>query len=363
MKVIAEAAVLRRAVRLLSSVEKNVYPIALTARVDGGSGSLNIDTFENNKFVSLSLSADVLEEGRVIITSRHLPYLDVDHSTVLINTRKDGLKITPPGYVIAHFAGDLSTAPVHLPLGSATFQLNDIKVLFRRVLFAVGDDTDPQHNFRCVRLECGGASMKAVGGDRRVIAISDIPKGSPYVGTFTLPKGGVYLLNKLEGDLITLTFYERAIRFSVSGEIMCDILMPELAVPFPNYREVLDIRGNTILTADSETLCRQIKAAKKVSEKMYIVMKYDSSGVKQKPRFFGGEDDGQSRIDNFLDNAEWSGDELKIALNASTLEEAVENAGSKVKVSFTNDMGPLAVTGESDDYIAVMSPYSPREKR
>jgi hypothetical protein len=365
MRITTAGAMLKRVVRLLGSVEKNVYPLSLAARKDigTGSGSVTIETLEHQKFVSISFSADVMEEGNIIFTSRYLPYLDTDHDTVTIYSRKDYITVRGAyDYNIPHYAGEVPRAPSHLPVGSATFSLGDIKGLFKRVLFAVGDDSDPHHNFRCIRLECKSDALRAVGGDRRVFALSQIPKGSPYVGNFTLPKGGVYFLNKLEGDLITLTFYDNAIRFTVSGEIMCDVLMPELAVQFPNYSEFLDIRGNTVLEADTSMLMTHISAVRKVSDKLFLSLKYDGRSVKQPPRLFAREDEGQSQFNAFIEG-EWSGTELKLALNARTFMEAVSQAGSKVKVSFTNDMGPLAVTGEGDGYMAVMLPYSPVEKR
>lgn len=130
---------------------------------------------------------------------------------------------------------------------------------------------------------------------------------------------------------------------------------------FPDYGRVLDVKGNTFLSGSREELLANVQAVRKVSEKMYISMQRHGDGVARPTRMFAREEDGGAC--NAFVPTTWDGDELKIAVNARTFCDAVEQARGKVKVSFTNDMGPLSVTGESDDYIAVMLPYSQPEKR
>ena len=351
---------LRRAIRLLSNKEKHVYPISLSASTQGETGSVTISTLEGIKFVSLSFNAEVHEEGEVLFSSRFLPYFDIEGDEVEFARKKGSFSVKSTyEYSIPLYFGEKPHCVKTDPFGSVTFKLDDIKNLFRRVLFAIGDDTDARHNFRCVLLECSANHMKAVGCDRRVVAMSKLLKGSPYRGKFVLPKGGMYIINKMEGDMVALTFYRNAIGFSTSGEIMCDVYIPEFAVSFPRYSDIMGVQGNTFIYGDREKLLTYISALRKVSNEIILHLRFDNY-VKQHARMQARDDEGsRCSIQTDLD---WDGDEIKIKLNARTIEGAIENARGKVTVAFTNDRGPLSVTGEGDDYISVMLPYSPAEK-
>lgn len=371
MKFTASAAMFKKGWRLLSSVEKKIYPISMSARGGGGGspGSITLMTLEENKFVSISFTGEVEAEGEVMFTSQYLPYFEGDHEVVTVTARKDSFTIKGScDFTVPIYRGIWPAAPTKQPIGSATFEISDIKQLFKRVFFAVGDDSDPSHNFRCLLLECYSDRIRAVGADRRLVALSEISKGSSYMGSFVLPKGGVYAINKLDGgerEMVTLTFYEGGIMFSSFGDLMCDIYMPEIWTK-PTiciYRRFVDdIKGNTFLTCDKSILLGKIEDVRKVSDVMFIAMKYDSSGVKQATRFFAREAEGAAQV-NAIVPATWNGDELKIAINARTFYNAVEQARGLVTVTFTNNMGPLVIEGEGTDYRTVMLPYSWVEKR
>ena len=140
---------------------------------------------------------------------------------------------------------------------------------------------------------------------------------------------------------------------------MCDVYIPEFAVSFPRYSDIMGVQGNTFIYGDREKLLTYISALRKVSNEIILHLRFDNY-VKQHARMQARDDEGsRCSIQTDLD---WDGDEIKIKLNARTIEGAIENAKGKVTVAFTNDRGPLSVTGEGNDYISVMLPYSPAEK-
>lgn len=364
MRFTVQSALISKALRLLASVEKKEYPVSVSARKDTGSpGSVTITTLEAGiKFVSLGMSADVAEEGDVLFSSKYLRWLESDQASVMVITKKDCIEIRAAyNYRVPFSTETVPSIPDHAETGSATFRLADCKELFRRVLFAIGDDKDPRHNFRCVQLECTGEFLRAVGGDRRIIAVSQIAQASAYTGRFVLSKGGIYTIQKLEGDMVTLAFCDKGIKLSSCGEIMCDMYLPELGITFPSYDDVIDVKGNTVITADRETLLSFLTAMRKVSDRLQLSMKHVGY-QKEKPRGYAREIEGPAQFEGYIP-ADWEGDDLKIIVNAATLYEAVENAGSKVKIRFTNNGGPFSVSGHGDDYVAVMMPYSPVETR
>jgi len=366
MKFIVENALLKKVVRLLNFHEgpkKNVYPVSLSARKSESiQGSVSISTLEGVKFVSIHFNAEVSAEGEALFPSKYLPYFDGESDVVRVTKTKRHLEIETHGhYAIPHHRGEVPELPQAEPRGSVTFELSEIKTLFNKVLFASGDDSDQRHNMKCILLDCSTDCIKAVGADRTVVAVSRLSKGSPYKGRFVLPKGGVETIGRLDGDMVTLTFYERAVAFSTCGEIMVDVHMPEFASPFPRYEETMDVNGNTFLYGEKPVLLSSIAAAKKTSADLTLTLKH-LNYIKQMPKFFAREMDGGSHYCRRVP-LEWTGDDIRIRVNAKTLAQAIEQTTGKVTVAFTYDIGRLSITGEGDDYRAVMVPYSPAEER
>lgn len=366
MKFMVNSTIFKKGRKLLSSVEERTYPISMSARKEDGSlGSITLTTLEERKFVSISFTGEVEEEGEVMFTSQYLSFFEGDNDEITVVSKDNSFSIRGScDFTVPIYRGIPPSAPAKQPVGSATFELSDIKLLFKRVLFAVGDDLNPRHDFTCLLLECHSDRIRAVGGDRRLVSLSEIPKGSSYIGSFTLPKGGIYAINKLDGALVTLTFYDGGIMFSSSGELMCDIYMPGAGSKpaIWNYGSFVNVKGNTFLTCEKDLLLRKIEEVRKVSEQMSIALKYDGNGVRKQVRIFAREDNGEAQV-NTIFPADWKGDDLKIFVNARTFYDAVEQTTGIVKVSFTNNMGPLLVEGEGDDYRTVMLPYSCVEKR
>ena len=130
--------------------------------------------------------------------------------------------------------------------------------------------------------------------------------------------------------------------------------MPEFACPFPRYDEALDVKGNTFLSGDRGDLLSCISAVRKVSDRLTISMKY-SNYAKQAPRFYARESDGTSQFNAHVP-LEWTGDDLKINVNAKTFSGAIEQVSGRVTIAFTNNMGKFLIKGETDDFMAVMLP-------
>lgn len=366
MKFSVNAVLLLKALRLLTSSDKHSFLIIMSARAAPGEGEgcLIFQTLEGQKYVTLSLAANVTEEGEVRFDSSYLPYFDCgrdgEKESITISSKKASFLIRGAcDFTVPLIDFCPQQVPSRQAIGSATFDLTDLKQLFKRVLFAVGDDSGPS-DFSCMLLEFYSATLRAVGGDRRLVSVADVIKGSPYEGIFSLPKSGVAVINKLDGDIVTLTFHEEGITVSSFGEVMCDIYMPALAkkAAISGYGSLFDeFRGHTFLNCDKEVLLAMIEAIRKVSEQLYIAMKYDGHGVQQPPRMFARQQDGPAQV-NATVPAQWEGLELKIAVNAKSLQQAVEQATGKVRISFSSNLGPMIIEGEGGNYRTLLLPYS-----
>ena len=359
---------MKKATKILGSVRNADCPVRLTAVKAEGEGSLSINTVEDMKLITISLFASVMEEGTVTIPSRYLRILDDMEGQITIEKAKDCLAIKgASSYSVPFYSGEIAQMRESLPVGSVTFELREIKDLFRKVIFATGDDDE--YGFDCILLECASDCIKAVCTDRRIIAISRLKKGSPYKGSFLLHKSGVNVLSKIDGDMITMTFFEdiesrskrKAVQFSVSGEIMVDILMPEFSLIFPRCEEVLDLKTNTTLSGAKGDFLRAIGDNRKLSREVTVSL-WHTGYVKNKPRLSSREDNGASTVETYVD-LDWRGDDIKTKLNAKTFESAIAHCDGRAIVRFSSDKGPLFIGGEDDSYLCVMMPYTAAEKR
>ncbi len=351
----AEAQTLKKLCRVFHAGE---YPIAFRAHL-GDPGHVCVSAYDGVKFIQGSFDALVIEAGEVISSSKYLDrvvrlegsvtmrYLNED---IMI---KDGIRlfhiplITPDGpYLIPDD---------RKPLGSITMELDAIKMLIRRVRFATG--SGEKTGFDCVLLEFGDF-IRAVGCDKRTLAVAKMLQGSPYRGTFLLPKQGLDVISKLDGDMTTLTLYERGIGISVGGEVMFDIYIPEREGPFPIYEEILKVPVNTTMRCLKEELMSVLSDVRLHSDEVSMVFTYVSY-AKQAPRFRARDDNG-AHMERSC--GQWEGRDLRIKANARVIEQAVGNISGTVTFSFSNDLGPFSISNDKDDYIAVLQSYAPGRK-
>ena len=350
-----EAPILKSLCRVFHISE---YPLAFDAH-PGDPGHVRVSAYDGAKFMQGSFDALVIEEGEVIFSSKYLDRVVRLEGTVTMRYLNEDIMIRddlrPFHIPLMIPAGPYLMPENKRPLGSITIELDALKTLIRRVRFATG--VGEKTGFDCVLLEFGDF-IKAVGCDRRTLAVAKVLQGSPYKGRFLLPKQGLDVLSKLDGDMTTLTLYNGGIGLSVGGEVMFDIYIPERGAPFPSYEEILKIPVNTTMRCSQEELMSVLSDMRLHSEEVSIAFTY-TSYAKQPPRFRARDDDG-AHMERSC--GRWEGRDLKVKANARVIEHAIENISGTVTFRFSNDLGPFSISNDKDDYIAVLQTYAPGRK-
>lgn len=365
MKCSIKSDLIKKALRILSPCESLTLPVSVKVRSD----SVELKLFDGIKFTTLSFSADVEREGEVIFAARYLKYLvGLSEDSMVLQKYKDYLSFKGVGEFKIPFSSESEPCvPDTKPVGSVTTELPELKGLFLKVAFAAGSDgigDTEGYDFRCIMLECSD-SLRAVATDRRVLAVASIPKGSPYKGTFNLPRAGVNVLSKVGGDMITLSFFEQAIGFSISdADMHCDIYIPESTMFLHKFEEILAVEGKTTLTGEKSVFQSVLSSMRKVnSYELEIRMDYDSDYIKRQPRFYVREPEGSS-AECYAAGLDWQGEELKVKVNSKTLSDAIDRAeDGPVVISFTNDRSPYSLEDKTGRYKVILSSYSPAERR
>ena len=354
-----EAQTLKKLCRVFHTGE---YPISFEAHL-GDPGHVCVSAYDGIKFMQGAFDADVIEEGEVILSSKYLDRVGPLEGTVMMRclnkevTLRDAIRpfhvplITP--------AGPYLMPENKKPLGSITIELDEIKKLIGRVRFATGTKETMGFGFDCVFLEFSGDFIKAVGCDRRTLAVAKVPQGSPYRGRFLLPKQGLEVISKLDGHMTTLTLFDRGVMLSVEGEIMFEIYIPERRGNFPSYEDILKIQANTTMRCSRDELLSVLADMSLHSNEVSIAFTF-TSYAKQPPRFRARDPHG-AHMERFT--GQWEGRDLKVKVNAEVIERAVENISGIVTFRFSNDEGPFSITSEDDNFVSVLLPYSCAEKK
>jgi DNA polymerase III sliding clamp (beta) subunit (PCNA family) len=334
------------------------YPISFHAH-PGDPGHVCVSAYDGIKFIQGSFDAMVIEAGEVIFSSEYLDravrlegpvtmrYLNED-ITIKDDVRPFHIPLITPD-------GPYLMPENKMPLGSITIELDAIKTLIRRVRFATG--VGEKSGFDCVLLEFGDF-IRAVGCDKRTLAVAKVLQGSPYKGRFLLPKQGLDVISKLDGYMATLTLYGRGIGISVGGEVMFDIYIPERGATFPSYEEILKIPVNTTMRCSQEELMSVLSDMRLHSDEVSMTFTY-ASYAKQAPRFRARDDNG-AHMERSC--GRWEGRDLKVKANARVIEQAVENISGTVTFGFSNDLGPFSISNDRNDYVAVLQSYAPGRK-
>lgn len=318
-------------------------------------------TYDGVKFVQCSMDANVHEGGEVVFPAQYLGLLNVVEGVVSVRCSgsmeiKDGVRSFRVTLQPSH-EGVCMSMPAVEQLGSLTVELPKLQTLIKRVRFATG--TAESQGFDRVLLGFG-EEIRAVGCDRRSIAVARLLQGSPYKGEFLLPKEGLDVLGRLSGDLCTLTIYRSGVAVTVDGEVMFDIYVPEHSCKFPNVDESLDHAVNTTMKCDRDELYSVLRDTRAVSDKVNINLGYHGY-VKQFPKFTS-RDDNNAQAKRTLKKAEWDGEELRLQVNARVLMQAIEHLEGEVELRFLGHNGPYSVCS-GDEFVALLLPYAAGERK
>lgn len=358
MKFHVDASVLKRLCRVFHS---GTHPISFNAYL-GDHNYVSASGYDGFKYMHATFNADVYDGGEVIIPARYLSVIPYLEDRVLMHyLTSDKLSLRDPArqFLIPSEKPDRPyLMPERMTLGSITVELKELKTLIKRVRFATG--IDDRLGFDCVLLQFGD-HIKAVGCDRRTVAVARMQQGSPYCGKFHLPKRALEVITDLDGDMVSLTFHPNGVGLSVVGEIMVDIYMPERVGHFPSYEALLDVPVNTTLQCRQDDLASILADMRLVSDKVNI--KCGHEGYVKLFARFRARDESDAAVERYLKGGNWDGADLKVNVKGRVVEQAIEHIAGVVTFRFSNDMGPFSITSEDESFVAVLMPYSGAEKK
>jgi hypothetical protein len=177
----------------------------------------------------------------------------------------------------------------------------------------------------------------------------------------------VNAIRGIKGDMVSLQVYEQGIGFNITGDILCDFRFSKYVIPedksqFPDVASWLDgMLPRQQITGSTDELLEALDAIKYAGDEMLIKLHHKSGYVKQLPRF-STKDESVGRRSEYHVNMDWAGDDISIKVDRTALYRAVQNAGDKVVITFTNETAPFRVQSVDGSYVCGIPRFSPQEK-
>lgn len=333
--------------------------------ISATNGAVTLAAYDGVKHISCSSDAEVIQPGNAVVSAKSLALIEkCVYGAALFSIKGNKIVVTGPEGILSIpiIPEPFPAMPPKKQAGSVTLEAARLKSAVKKVLFAAGIH-EAAGDFNCLKVVAGSGDLSITACDKRTYAICRLPVGSPYQGVFFIPKDGLKVVQKIEGDMLTLTFCQGALGFSAVSNVAVDILIPEYAGGrFPSNGDMLGTIPKSELRCDASELASLLSAAVSVSEELAITFGYSSGGyVKEPVRFRVSNPDGMAfeRSPGF----EWSGIEMKIKVNAKTLLNAVENLSGGVKLFFSGDLMPNLIKSDDGEFTAAIMTYSSAEKK
>jgi len=352
-----DAQVLKKLCRVF---HPGIYSISFNSH-SGGPGHVRVNAYDGATFMEAFFDAVVIDEGGSIFSAEYIDRLTRVDGEVVVRYEDGGITLRD-GLRPFHIPCSVPEGPYLMPeninaKGSITIELSQLKRLFNRVRFATGMPKTGGFDLNYVLREFG-EYIRAVGCDRRTLAIAKVLQGSPYQGRFLLPKLGVEVISRLDGDLAVLTIYDTGIGVEVVGDIIFSTYIPEHRGNFPGYLEILKFPVYTTMTCSHSELDSILADILLHSEILHMTFAYRSY-AKLPPRFRARDGKG-AHVERIA--GQWQGRDLKIRANARVTANAIEHISGRLTFRFSHDRGSFSIMNEEQDFIAVLQPYAPERK-
>jgi hypothetical protein len=255
--------------------------------------------------------------------------------------------------------------PRSAPLANVTLELKALQSIISKVSWIAENGTD-LFNGLCVKFVCSDR-LTAIASNGFVAAVAHTPHDSQYRGSLLVALEAVNAIRGIKGDMVSLQVYEQGIGFNITGDILCDFRFSKYVIPedksqFPDVASWLDgMLPRQQITGSTDELLEALDAIKYAGDEMLIKLHHKSGYVKQLPRF-STKDESVGRRSEYHVNMDWAGDDISIKVDRTALYRAVQNAGDKVVITFTNETAPFRVQSVDGSYVCGIPRFSPQEK-
>lgn len=363
MKLRVDALILKR---LFKVFRPGDYSLSFSAHL-GDPGHVTACAYDGIKFIRATFDALVSEEGEAILSSKYLDRVERLEGEVLVRCFNEEFllkdKLRPFYIPVVGPTGPYAMPENKVVEGIVSLTLDALKLLVRRVKFATG--VMKSANLDCILFKFGGC-IKAIGCDRRSVAVAKTEQTGVYEGQFILDKQAADVIGLLDGGKTTLTFYNgggnieanRGIGIQVEGDITFHVYIPERSGSFVSYEGALSPSMNSTLVVKQPDMMSVIADMRLHSDEMEICLAYESY-VKRAPRFKARDAEG-AHMARYTGT--WEGNDIKLKVNARVIEQAIENISGEVTFGFSNHQGAYSIRAADGRYMAILKPYANERK-
>jgi DNA polymerase-3 subunit beta len=330
-------------------------------------GELHVSATDLDISVSGDHACEVLREGGVAVSARHLYEIVKALPEATVNLKKmpnNHLEVRSGAAefrIVGLPAEDFPALPRFDKVAFVSVEAQLLLDLIEKTAFAVSSD-ETRYNLNGVFFEpaAGAVRMVATDGHRLSLAEAKVEGDFKLKKGVILPKKGLYELKKLLSEAVEgpegsskgdLGFVESSAIFRRPGVVLAMRLIEGM---FPDYRQVIPKAGEKVVTLGRlrflDTLRRVSLLAADKAHTVKLELAKDSL------RFLSQNPDlGEAKEDVPVD---YQGEPLKIGFNARYLIDVLQVlSGDEVRLELADDLSPgvLKLVGE-ESYTAVVMP-------
>jgi len=365
MKIRCEKEQLLTAVQIVqkATATKTTLPILTGIHLMAAEGALELQATDYEVGISMSIPAEVVEPGKVVLSGKFFPEIirKIGGKTIEISSSPQSSMITVAAEktefkILSFPAEEFPTIKKFESNNSITLKDDTLKDLIKKTVFACStDESRPLFTGALVEVSAGDINMVATNTHRLALKKS------------TLPETAVTAKMIIPGKLLNEIF--KILNFDVPMDVRIFWLKNQVAFlfdniyimsrviegQFPDYKKVIPAEFSSFCVLDANVLHEAVERVSLLArdgEYNIIKIKFTPTSLE----LAGNNPDAGSATESLEVSPE--GEPIEIAFNAKYLLDVLKIAGGgKVKFHLKSALSPVMVKLLDDnDYTYILTP-------
>ncbi len=365
MKIRCEKEQLLTAVQIVqkATATKTTLPILTGIHLLAAEGALELQATDYEVGISMSIPAEVLEQGKVVLSGKYFPEIirKIGGKTIEISSSTQSSMITVAAEktefkILSFPAEEFPTIKKFESNNAITLKDDVLKDLIKKTVFACStDESRPLFTGALVEVAAGDINMVATNTHRLALKKT------------TLPETAVAAKMIIPGKLLTEIF--KILNFDVPMDVRIFWLKNQVAFlfdniyimsrviegQFPDYKKVIPAEFSSFCVLDANILHEAVERVSLLArdgEYNIIKIKFTPTSLE----LAGNNPDAGSATESLEVSPE--GEPIEIAFNAKYLLDVLKIAGGgKVKFHLKSPLSPVMVKLMDDnDYTYILTP-------
>ena len=325
-------------------------------------GNVEIQAMDLNLAISCTIEANILEEGEIVVSAKHLSELirklPDENVTITQNKEQNNIKVESGKsefQLLLMNEEDYPKFPEFNGDSSITIADDSIKELVKKTIFACSKD-EARPLFTGILVEVADEKITFVGTNTHRLAIKSLPYGGSEPMSIIIPSKVLEEINRnLVSEVpqeVKISLLKNQIMVVIDNVILVSRLIEG---KFPDYKRVIPPKFAITAKVNAKALAGAVERVSLFSnEGDYSIIKVTVENG-QMTIISSSPDVGTGRevIDCVTE-----GDKLNVAFNSKYVLDILKNLESEEAIlSMNTSLSPVCITSEGEpDYTYIVTP-------